>query len=146
VAVAEPKVAVTAAAAVTVTLQLAAPVHAPDQPVKALLVPGVSVRVTLVFCGKLAEHVVGQLIPAGLLVIVPVPVPAIVTAIVKSFEPGGTGLSPTQPANMRVDKAHNNKVNQDVSLDFMASAPHRDRFWMRGRGGGLPFIAHANPF
>jgi hypothetical protein len=36
--------------------------------------------VTCVFCEKLAEHVPGQLIPAGLLTIVPVPVPAITTA------------------------------------------------------------------
>lgn len=32
--------------------------------------------VTAVWSGKTAEHVVGQLIPAGLLVTVPLPVPA----------------------------------------------------------------------
>jgi hypothetical protein len=72
----ELNVAVTDSAADTVTLQVVVPVHAPLQPAKVLLVPGVSVNVTWVFCGKLAEHVVGQLIPAGLLVMVPVPVPA----------------------------------------------------------------------
>jgi hypothetical protein len=117
-----PKFAVMESAAIMVMLQLA-PVHAPDQPVKVLLVPGVSLSATLVFCGKLAEHVVGQLIPTGLLVMVPVPVPAMVTAIVKLpgvVEPGGTGLSPTQPANIRMGRAHNN-VNQDADLDFMAA-------------------------
>jgi hypothetical protein len=62
-----------------VTLQVAAPVHAPDQPENVLLAPGVSFSATWVFCAKLAEHVVGQLIPAGVLVTVPVPVPAAVT-------------------------------------------------------------------
>jgi hypothetical protein len=73
------KVAVTDSAAATVTLQVPVPVHAPLQPVKLLFVPGVSLSVTWLFCGKLAEHIVGQLIPAGLLVIVPLPVPAIAT-------------------------------------------------------------------
>jgi hypothetical protein len=73
------KVAVTDSAAVTVTLQVVVPVHAPLQPAKVLFVPGISLSVTWVFCRKLAEHVVGQLIPAGLLVTVPVPVPASVT-------------------------------------------------------------------
>jgi len=36
---------------------------------------GVAVRVTEVFGSKFAEHMVPQLMPAGLLVIVPVPVP-----------------------------------------------------------------------
>jgi hypothetical protein len=74
-----PKVAVTASVAFTRTLQVAAPVHAPDQPVKLLLAAGVSLSVTWVFCGKLAEQVVGQLIPAGVLVTVPVPAPAMAT-------------------------------------------------------------------
>ena len=47
-------------------LQVVAPVQAPLQPEKTLLAAGVAVSVTLVFCGKLALHVVGQLIPAGL--------------------------------------------------------------------------------
>jgi hypothetical protein len=65
---------------VTVTLQVANPVHAPDQPAKILLAPGVSLSATCVFCIKLAAHVVGQLIPAG--VLVTAPVPAVVTVSV----------------------------------------------------------------
>jgi hypothetical protein len=77
-----PKVAVTESAAVTVTLQVATPAHAPLQPAKTSLVAGVSLSVTWLFCGKLAEHIAGQLIPTGLLVTVPVPAPAMVTVIV----------------------------------------------------------------
>jgi hypothetical protein len=66
-------VAVTLAAAARVRVQVLVPVQAPLQPAKALFVPGAALRVTPVFCGKLAEQVVGQLIPAGLLVTVPVP-------------------------------------------------------------------------
>jgi hypothetical protein len=47
----------------------------PSQFVKALPLPGVSLSVSCVPCAKLAVHVPGQLIPAGLLVTVPVPVP-----------------------------------------------------------------------
>jgi len=62
-----------------VTAQGARPVHpAPDQPEKMLPFAGVAVNVT-VPGRKPAEHVVGQLIPTGLLVTVPVPVPDTVT-------------------------------------------------------------------
>jgi hypothetical protein len=84
-----PKVAVTELAAVTVTLQAAVPVHAPDQLAKVLLVAGVSVSVTGVFGEKFAVQVpvegVAQLIPAGLLVTVPEPPPAVAT--VKGMPP-----------------------------------------------------------
>lgn len=74
------KVAVTLTPAVTVTLQAAAPVQAPDQPAKVSPVAGASVRVTGELGAKAAVQVVGvaaeQLIPAGVLVTVPVPVPA----------------------------------------------------------------------
>jgi len=63
-------------------LQVAVPVQAPLQPAKVLFVPGASLSVTWVLCVKLAEHVVGQLIPVGLLVTVPVPFPASVTVTV----------------------------------------------------------------
>jgi hypothetical protein len=59
---------------VTVTVQVFVPEQAPLQPPKKEFEAAVAVSVTCVFCGKLAEHVEGQLIPAGLLVIVPLPV------------------------------------------------------------------------
>jgi hypothetical protein len=62
---------------VSVKTQVAlVPLHpTPDQPAKAEPVPTVSVSVTCVPALKLALHVVGQLIPEGLLDTVPVPVP-----------------------------------------------------------------------
>jgi len=117
------KVAVTESAALRVTLQVASPVHAPLQPEKAPLDPGVSVSVTSLFCGKVAEHVVGQLIPAGLLVTVPVPVPATVTEMVTP--PGGGGgpepaTTPRQPPSTMVTRTINTadtELNQNVSRD-----------------------------
>ena len=72
-------VAVAEAAAVGVRLQVPVPVQAPDQLVNVEPVLGVAVSVTGVPLVKLALHTVPQLIPEGLLVIVPVPVPALST-------------------------------------------------------------------
>jgi hypothetical protein len=49
------------------------PPHAPLQPLKLEPLAGLAVRVTFVFAAKLAEQVLPQLIPAGLLVTVPEP-------------------------------------------------------------------------
>ena len=68
----------TALAAVIETTQVLVPVQPPDQPVKVEPVPGVAVNVTLVPDAKEAEHDAVQLTPAGELVTVPVPVPALV--------------------------------------------------------------------
>jgi len=58
-------------------------VHAPDHPEKLAGAVAVSLSVTAVFGGKVAVHSgadpVAQLIPAGLLVIVPLPLPDGVT-------------------------------------------------------------------
>jgi hypothetical protein len=72
-------VAETVAAAVMVTVHAPVPVQLPPQPPKKKFVPAVSVSVTCVPCAKLAVHVLGQLIPAGLLVIVPAPAAGAVT-------------------------------------------------------------------
>jgi ABC-type transport system involved in cytochrome c biogenesis permease subunit len=80
------------------------------------LVPGVSLSVTCVFGGKLAEQVVGQLIPAGLLVTVPVPAPAMVTVIASL---GAVfGLRPTQPTSTRLDRTDKG-VKQNVYRNFI---------------------------
>jgi hypothetical protein len=55
------------------------PVQAPDHPVNVEPVAGVAVSVTGAPLVKLALHVVPQLMPEGLLVTVPVPVPALCT-------------------------------------------------------------------
>ena len=72
-------VAVTAEAAVRFTVQVPVPVQAPDQPANVELAPAAAVKVTDVPLAKLALHVDPQLMPAGLLVTVPVPVPASAT-------------------------------------------------------------------
>ena len=68
------KLAVTLAAALKVTLQFPVPVHAPPQLAKVLPAAAVSESVIGVLAGKVAEQVgVEQLIPAGVLVTVPLP-------------------------------------------------------------------------
>ena len=69
------KFALTEAAAFMVTLQAPVPLHAPPQPAKVEPELGVADKFTTVPLAKLAEQVVPQEIPAGELVIVPVPVP-----------------------------------------------------------------------
>ena len=73
------KVAVTDAFAVRVRLHGLVPEQAPDQPLKVNPAAGVAVSVTLVPLANDAVQVVPQLIPLGLLVTVPLPVPASVT-------------------------------------------------------------------
>ena len=113
--------AVTDCAALKVMVQLAVPVQAPVHPANAKLVPGVSLSVTCVFWAKLAEHVVGQLIPEGLLTMVPDPVPARVT-VNATLVPGtgwGEGdvpmLPPPQPERRqsRADKDRDVRVFRD---------------------------------
>jgi hypothetical protein len=77
------KVAVTARAALIVTEQLPVPVQAPLQPVKVEPAAGVAVKVTAVPVVNDAEHEAPQLMPAGLLVTVPLPAPALVTVSAK---------------------------------------------------------------
>lgn len=60
-------------------MQVPVPVHAPDQPVKSELASGLAVSVTDVPLVNVALHVDPQLMPAGTLVTVPVPLPASVT-------------------------------------------------------------------
>ena len=73
------KVAVTDFAALTVTLHSLPLVE--SQPVKATFEPaaGAAVSVTEVPSSYSAEHSVPQLMPAGVLVTVPLPLPALVT-------------------------------------------------------------------
>src|SRR5450755_2440839 len=78
------KVTVTDFAALIVTEQAPVPVHAPLQPVKVEPAAALAVSVTTVPLLKLALQVVPQLIPVGLLVTVPVPVPALVTLNLKT--------------------------------------------------------------
>jgi hypothetical protein len=81
------KVAVTVVAEFTVVVQVPAPEQPPPlQLEKTDPAAGVAVRVTAVPFVNDAEHVVPQEIPAGLLVTVPVPAPALETVSVEPFE------------------------------------------------------------
>lgn len=73
------KLAVTVVAAVMLMVHVPAPEHPPPlQPAKTEAAEvGDAVSVTSVFCRKLAEHVAPQLMPAGELVTVPLPVPVL---------------------------------------------------------------------
>jgi hypothetical protein len=70
------KLALTDLAALIVTVQAPVPEQLPLQPVNVAVDDGVAVSVTTVPLVNEAEHVVPHEIPAGLLVTVPVPVPA----------------------------------------------------------------------
>jgi hypothetical protein len=92
-------VAVTDVLADKVTLQVDVPLHAPLQPAKDDPSDAVGVSVTDVPASKVALQVFPQLIPPGLLLTVPCPVPAVCT--LSCTPPGGLGLlsvDPPQPA------------------------------------------------
>jgi len=77
-------VAVTVVAALRVTVQAPGPEQPPPlQPLKVEPAAGAAVSVTAVPLAKLAAQVAPQVMPAGLLVTVPAPVPALETASVK---------------------------------------------------------------
>jgi hypothetical protein len=68
---------------VTVTAGVVAAQPVPAQAAKTEPVAGAAVNVTAVPLLKVPEQLVEQLIPAGELVMVPLPVPALITASVK---------------------------------------------------------------
>ena len=74
-------VAVTDVVDDTVMLQAPVPLHAPDQPAKVEPVLAIAVSVTDVPAVNVPLHVWPQLIPAGVLLTIPEPVPAFVTLI-----------------------------------------------------------------
>jgi hypothetical protein len=91
-------VAVTNSAAFIVTVHVLVPEQEPPQPAKVDPDAGVEVSVTAVPVSKLAEHSTLQSMPAGLLVTVPLPLPASATESVKVVgAPAGVNLK-TVPA------------------------------------------------
>src|SRR5712691_3862936 len=78
------KVAVTVVAAATVTVHGRIPLQPPPlQPANTEPATGVAVRVTLVLRVKVAAQVAPQVIPVGVLVTVPSPVPVLATVRLK---------------------------------------------------------------
>jgi len=90
-------VAGTAVFAVIVTVHAAVPVQAPDHPAKVEPEKATAVSVTCDPVLKLALHVVPQLIPAGLLVTVPEPVPLACTLSWTMCTGVGVMDAPPQP-------------------------------------------------
>src|SRR5262249_59459539 len=73
------KLAVTAWSLSRTTLQAPVPEQAPPQPAKVEFAPAAAVSDTLVPCANDAEQIEPHVIPPGLLVTVPEPVPALET-------------------------------------------------------------------
>jgi hypothetical protein len=97
------KLAVTASEPLKVTLQSALPVQAPDQELKIAFESADAVSVTCVPWGKVALQAGGQLIPAGVLVTVPVPFPPTLTLRVS---PGlNVAATDSDPLIVRVQAA-----------------------------------------
>jgi hypothetical protein len=77
-----------------VSLQAPVPLHAPDHPTKKADLPGLAVSVTAVPELKRPLQVEGQEMPAGLLVTVPVEVPASCTVNLYVVEGDGPAANP----------------------------------------------------
>src|SRR5262249_56735571 len=77
------RVAVPNCAPLVVTAEVPVPVQPPLQPVKVEPAAGVAVRVTTVPVVKEVEHVAPHVMPAGALVMVPLPAPVLLTVSAK---------------------------------------------------------------
>jgi hypothetical protein len=110
----ELNVAVTAVAAVIVTVHVPVPSQGALHPVKVEPSAGAAVNVTAVPLAKFAEHVGLQLIPAGALVTVPVPDPASLTVNAKLVVP---------PPNVAVTAVAAVIVNVQVPVPSQLFAP-----------------------
>ena len=80
------KLAVTDAFAFIATLQLPVPLQEPLHPAKVEPAAAVAASETDAPCVKFAEHVEPQLMPEGLLVTVPLPVPDLLTLSVRGVD------------------------------------------------------------
>jgi hypothetical protein len=95
------KVAVTDADALSAMMHDAVPLHPPDHPANVEPVLGAAVSVTEVPVAKVALHVDPQLMPAGLLLTIPAPLPALVI-VSSTFLPMVTVVDEPQPkANIK---------------------------------------------
>ena len=96
-------VAVTAVSELRGTVQVSVPAHtAPLQPAKADPFAGVAVNVTTVPELNCEEHAAPQLMPAGLLVTVPEPVPAVLIVSVDCIGGEAAKFAVTELSELRV--------------------------------------------
>jgi hypothetical protein len=125
------KVAVTAVAALSVTVQAPVPVQPPPaQPANSAPVSGVAVKVTMLSIANAALHCVPQLMPPGFDVTVPVDVPSRVT--VRFTVPGGpsvvsasTGWAPSGSAASTMPVNDGSSTEQAVAAHSVASRANR---------------------
>ncbi len=115
------------------TTQAPVPLQAPPQPVKVDPPVGVAVSATVLPVGKFAMHPSPQLIPLGILVTVPVPVPDLVTArrevlaaVLKTATTVALPLTmqepvPPQPAPLHPAKADPGDAAADKTTEEPAS-------------------------
>lgn len=128
------KVAVTVSAAVSVMLHVEVPEHAPDHPENVLFCEGVPVRTTAVFWAKFAEQPFdepeAQLIPAGLLVTVPVPAPCTVTVMENWGGGGGVDGTPAHP-NMNIAGSATSQRHSWFRRQIMRNVLYPSQNWMK---------------
>jgi len=98
-------------------------VHAPLKPEKLNPIAGVAVKVTVVSLLKFAVHVVGQLIPDGLLVTLPLPASVTVNCVCCGRGGGGLTEPPPQAVSANseqktTDKSGNRTRTKQVPLYF----------------------------
>lgn len=92
----ERKFAITDWSAFMVTVHVAVPVHAPPHPTKLDPEAAAAVRIIAVPLSKPAVQVLPQLMPDGVLVTVPLPLPAVITVNTK----GGNGPELAAPIRL----------------------------------------------
>jgi hypothetical protein len=109
----------------SVTVQVPLPVQPPDQPANVELAFGAALNVTTVPLLKAALHACPQLIPAGLLVIVPAPVPVPWTVSWKVL--GGGFVEPLfvdpQPQRRKERNTRQEKLKTVLSVDIVPQRP-----------------------
>lgn len=98
------KATLTDSSVLSVMLQLAVPWQAPVHPPNVAVLPGVAVRVTSVPAANVAEHIEPQLIPAGVLEMMPCPSPAGFTTN-RASRGGGMVPLPPQALKARIAAA-----------------------------------------
>ncbi|HVN22163.1 MAG TPA: hypothetical protein VMU05_25475 [Dongiaceae bacterium] len=104
--------------AVTVIVQAAVPEQPPLQPENAKLLAADAANVTCVFAVKVAEQVVGQSIPAGVLVTVPAFAVGILTVSVNWLGGGGGFRKPVQPVK-KIPQEEQTKATAERWLSFI---------------------------
>ena len=124
------KVAVTDASAVSVTVHAPVPLQAPDQPANVDVAFGAADSVTAVPLAKLALQVDPQLMPAGLLVMVPAPPPALWTANLK-FTAGGVVFVVLDAQPDKTNENHPRHKKKKTALQLGIGSGDRRTFWSK---------------